>query len=200
MDPDPYKEYQKQLDYKEYVQLRYDNPIDLTSEAEENDSVRMFANILFNKSERNLGSDLHGLLMDSDTEVADIFCMVVELFLYGFDIITKGTEIFQLIDSTDDLVYKMKNYFKSAGISLTVDEVFDDTNVNLYRDRDDYYCQITSKPPLFLQFNSDWNVLGYRLLTNRKFQFDTTTPLNKFKTFFINKYRRIFILSFSLIN
>lgn len=207
MDLDPNKIYKKQLEYEEYVQTRYANPVDLTLETgigtstDPNDCVRIFAEILFGKSERNLGSDLHGLFMDLDTEPVDIFCMQIELFLYGFDIITKKKlDIFNLIDSTDDLVYKLKNYFKSTGIIVTVDEVFENININLYRDRNDYYCQITSKPPEFLRFGSDWYVLDYRILVNRKFKFDATTKLNKFRAFFINKEKRIFLLNFDLVN
>lgn len=204
MDRNPYKELQKQLDYAEYVTNQYNNPVDLTLQMEnenENDSVRLLAETIFSKSERHVLSQNFGILMNEDAEPADMFCMILELFLYGFDIISGKKSILNLIDSTDDFVYKMKTYLKSIGIKLTVYEIFDeDVNINLYRDRDDYYCNVTSKPPDFLHNTGGWHVLDYRILNNRKFKFDGTTPLVDFKAFFINRSKRICTVSFDLIN
>lgn len=203
MDLDPYTQYKKQLEYEAYVKSQYDNYVDLGEEVEENnlnDSIRIFAESLFRKSEMNARQDLTGVLTDTDTGTVDIFCILLELFLYGHNIITNTqSNIFDLVDSTDDLIYKIRVYFKSCGFTITVDEVFDlDLNINLYRDRDDYYCQITSMPPDFLISPDGWFVLDYRLILNRKFVFNSQTPLNAFKSFFINKNRQIFIISFDL--
>ena len=203
MDSDPYALYKKQLEYEAYVKSQMANYTDLTPDLDQdpNDSIKEFAKSFFGKSERNTRQDLTGILMDEQTDVADIFCILLELFLYGFNIITDNKSvIFDLTDSTDDLIYKMRVYFKSCGFTIKLDEIFDfDINVNLYRDRSDYYCQITSMPPEFLINPDGWFVLDYRLILNRKFEFDIRTGLNVFKAFYINKERRIFIISFDFV-
>jgi len=203
MDPNPYTQYKKQLEYEAYVKSQLANYTDLTpdDQTDPNDSIRAFAESLFDKSEKNIRQDLTGLLMDEETDVATIFCTLLELFLYGHNIIVDDQiTIFDLTDSTDDLIYKIRVYFKSCGFTIKLDEIFDDDfNINLYRDRDDYYCQITSKPPEFLINPDGWFVLDYRLILNRKFEFDIKTALNTFNAFFINKERRIFIISFDFI-
>ena len=202
MDLDPNDLYRRQQEHEAYVQRQKDNYVDLSEGLDDpNESVKLFAGHLFNKDYRYLSKDMCGLLLDiTKTPVADIFCILLELFLYGFDIKTKQSKtIFDLTESTDDLIYDLRPYIKSIGFILTVDEIFDDVNINLYRDRDDYYCQVARKPPPFMDFSLEkWNVLDYRLIPNRKFEYDNQTGLTAFNAFFINKQKRIFIISFGI--
>jgi hypothetical protein len=203
MDLDPNELYRRQQEHEAYVQKQKDNHIDLSEGLDNpNESVRLFAEHLFNKDYRYLSKDMCGMLLDiTETPVADIFCILLELFLYGFDIKTKKLKtVFDLTESTDDLIYDLRPYIKSIGFILKIEELFDeDTNVNLYRDRDDYYCQIARKPPPFMDFSIDkWNVLDYRLIPNRKFEFSVLTGLTGFSAFFINKEKRIFIVKFNI--
>lgn len=122
---------------------------------------------------------------------------IIVLCTYQSSFLLKSHK-FDLVDSTDDLIFSIRSYLKSCGFTIKVDEVFDENlNINLYRDRNDYYCQITEKPPIFLNFSEDpWHILDYRLILNRKFDFNIRTPISTFRAFFINKQKSIFIVSF----
>lgn len=214
-------EYKKQLEFYEYLQKQRENYVDLGEpktnqlnqsvkpedseqqiESEQLDPVVQFAHILFNKQKSKLNEDLSGILIDETMEVADVFCMLVELVLHGLDILTNSVnQIFDLKESTDDIIYVIKQYLKSSGFDLEVHEDFMelDQSINLYRDRSDYYCQITARPPEFLCYPG-WYVLNYRLIDNPKFDFDDNTPLDKFRAFFISKQKKIFVFNFKFAN
>ena len=198
---DPYSNYKKQLEYYEYFEKQRENYTDLAQEANPNDSVVQFANILFDKSKNNLDQDLSGILVDETMELADIFCMLVELVLHGLCILSDGKgNIRDLKESTDDIVYVIKSYLKSAGFDMEFHEDYiEEEKINLYRDKDDYYCQIVDKPPPFLCYPG-WYVLNYRLINNKKFKFTSITPLEKFRAFFISKNKKIFTVNFKYAN
>lgn len=199
MDSGPEIQYKKQLEYEAYIESQKSTHVDIAKYVDNpNDSIKVLAEVLFSKSEDKLKDNLTGILMES-AEVADVFCMLLELFLYGYGILVEEKyTIFDLVDSTDDLIFSIRSYLKSCGFTIKVDEVFDENlNINLYRDRNDYYCQITEKPPIFLNFSEDpWHILDYRLILNRKFDFNIRTPISTFRAFFINKQKSIFIVSF----
>jgi hypothetical protein len=193
-----YAQYKKQLEFDQYVAGQRENFTDLSEGlADPNESVKIFAEILFNKNRDNLTDDLSGILIDESMENADIFCMLLELVLCGVDRLTHQTaNILDLTDQTDELVYDVKAYFKSIGFNIKIKEQFIELDqINLYRDRDDYYCQITSRPPPFL-CHPGWYVLNYRLINNPKFKFDQTTPIENFKAFFISKSKQVFVIGF----
>lgn len=203
MDPNPDELYKRQLEYEEYIRTQKNNNVDLTKlvdpDINPNDSIKALAEFIFNKNENNLKDNLTGILLEGGHDTVDVFCMLLELFLYGYDVLVDSQyDIFDLVTSTDDLVFSIRSYLKSTGFDMKMDEVFDeDININLYRDRDDYYCKIGSMPPDFLGKVIDpWDVLDYRLITNRKFIYDTKTSLSTYKAYFINKQKRIFIVSF----
>ncbi len=194
---DPYSQYKKQLEYYEYFEKQRQNYTDLSiGQIDQNNSILQFAKILFNKSENNLQQDLSGILIDNNMDTADIFCMLVELILFGLDILTKSKyTVFDLEDSTDEIVYKIKRYLKSSGFDMEVHEYLMDDNIILYRDRDDYYCEIVPKLPSFLCYDG-WYILNYHLINNKRFVFTCTTTLDKFKAFFITKQNKIFNITF----
>ena len=199
---DPYAIYKKQLEYYEYFEKQKENYTDLTGDENPNSSVKQFAEILFRKKGSNLTYDLSGILFDETMEVADVFCVLVELVLYGLDIITNSaSDIFALEESGNEIVNLIRSYLKSTGFDIIIKEEFlDDSpemqeNINLYRDRTDYYCQIVKKPPPFLCFEG-WYVLNYRLINNRKYIFNNSTPLDNFKAFFITNSKKIFTVNF----
>jgi hypothetical protein len=200
MDLDPHKQYQKQLEYEAYIKSQMKNHINLAQYVDNpNDSVKIFAEILFSRSEKNLPYEKPGLLMDEGTETVDIFCVLLELFLYGHDVLVDSKSTVFDLTGFDDLVDRINIYFRSMGFKIKLEENWEDVNINLYRDRFDYYCQITSKPPEFLMGTNSWYVLDYRLLLNRKFVFGAQTPLNTFQAFYVNKEKRIFLISFELV-
>lgn len=206
-------QYDKQKEYYEYVQKQKENYTDLTSmeppmksETESggsdcNDSIKKFAEILFSKNEKDLGNDISALILEEDMEGVDLFCMLIELVLYGLDILTEGSAtIFNIKDEFDEMIDVIRKYLKkNIGIDMELKEEFvEPDEINLYRDKDNYYCQITQKPPPFLCYPG-WYIMDYRFLTNQKFIFNSGTALNNFEAFFISK-RRIFTIKFKFLS
>ncbi len=197
------KQYEKQVEYYEYFEHQKENYIDLSlNEDDPNNSVVKLAKILFDKPAQNLREDLVGIFIDDNMENADIFCMLVEMVLYGLNILSRGDyTIFDLSEPDDDIIFTIKSYLNSMGFDMRIDQDFVDDIDNttcLYRDRKDYYCEIVNKPPKYLCPSQDWYVLNYRMILNKKFNFFTTTPLDVFRLFFISKENKIFVLSFSV--
>ena len=192
---DNYSHYKKQLEYYEYLERQRENPVDLTKE---NEGIRQFADVLFNKSRNNLDKDLSGIIFDGNDTI-DMFCMLVELVLYGIDILTNGEHnLFELKESDDNMVEMLRSYFKSTGFDINVDEeIIEAEDINLYRDRTDYYCQITKRPPDFLCMKG-WYVLKYRIIDNKKYSFDRLTSLDKFKAYFVSNQKKVFVFNFKL--
>ena len=124
-------EYKKQLQYYEYFENQRKNYIDLsTGQADINNSVVELAKILFDKSSQSLCEDLTGIFIDNTMETADIFCMLVELVLYGLNILTLGdSTVFELCETTDDIVFNIKSYLKSMGFDMKVEQDYADDDV-----------------------------------------------------------------------
>lgn len=192
---DPYSTYNKQLEHYEYVQKQKDNSIDLTSQ--QNDSVKTLAEMLFNKRVQNLENNLSGLILDQSMCQDDLFCMLTELFLYGFDILKGGSDIFSMNNPVEEIEI-VRPYLKSCGFDINVLEDFSSESVNLYRDRSDYFYQIVKKPPPSLCFHG-WYVLGYRLIENRKYIFNNNIPFESLKSFFISKDKKIYTINFRIV-
>lgn len=195
---DPYSSHKKQLEYYEYCEKQRENYIDLTRfQDNANNSIKLFAKILFSKSKNNLDQNLTGTLIEEGMDILDLFCALVELVLYGYDILT-GNNILDLEECADDIIYTIKTYLRSCGFDVDFNEDFvgDVTNdACLYRDRTDYYCEILPKPPSYLCWKG-WYVLDYRLIYNENFSVKSTTPLECFKAFFISHQKRIFVMKF----
>lgn len=196
---DFHEQYQKQIKYYEYLQKQLENYTDLSKNVENtNDSIVLLANILFNKLKTSLDHDLMGLLVDESMDTADIFCMLLELVLYGMDILTDGKTFFDIQASTDDIIYTIKYYLRSVGFDMEVHEIFtDDEDLTLYRDRDDYYCEVLAKPTSFL--GNGWYVLSYIIIYNNKFVIQDVNNLLNYKAFFITN-NTIFTINFKYFN
>lgn len=194
---DPYSRQQQEINHYEYVENQRENYTDLTSHG--NDSIKMFADVLFSKSIDDLPKDLTGILFDESMEMVNIHGALTELFLMGYDWLS-NSELFDLKTSYDDIIFDLNKYFNLIGVKIVVNEVFDFTenypltSVNLYRDRDDYFCEITRKPPPFLQPDGFY-VNEYRIITNGKFDFQNKS-IEKFIIFFISKNKTIFRIHF----
>ena len=194
---DPYSQHNKQLEFYKYYETQRENYCDLTVHQDENNkTIKKLAKILFGKYKNSLDQKLTRLLFDDGMEIADLFCMLIELLVYGFDILAKKN-IMDIEECTDDIIYTIKYYFISAGFDLYVSEDFimNTDDITLYRDRNDYYCEILAKPPQYLCLKG-WYVLNNRLIDNKQFRINMTTPLEHFKAFFISKQKRIFTIKF----
>ncbi|MEM0354153.1 MAG: hypothetical protein QXW79_01090 [Thermoplasmata archaeon] len=194
---DPGKKYQEEIKYYEYVENQRKNYIDLTHQENPNDSIKQLAYILFNKPVDKLDHELTGILLDEEMETSDIFCMLVELVLYGLDILTGGRDqIFSLNDPTDDGVYLIKSYLKSAGFDMNIQEdIFCNRN-SLQNSSNDYYCEIINETS---SCNEDWHVLNYRIRINGQFRFTKNTPLEKFGALFTSSNNKKFIVKFKYV-
>lgn len=195
---DPYSQYKQQLEYFKYFEKQRENYIDLSKgQIDPNNSVYELAKILFNKPEKKLQDDLVSILIDENMDTEDIFCMLLELVLYGINILTKEKcTIFDIEYSFDDLVYQIRNYLKSMNIDAELHEIFtNDNDVTLYRDKNDCYCEIVIKPPPYL-CTKGWYVLNYRIINNKNFEYTGSKQLEKYKAFFISKQNKIFTINF----
>uniref|UniRef100_A0A6C0LQM1 Uncharacterized protein n=1 Tax=viral metagenome TaxID=1070528 RepID=A0A6C0LQM1_9ZZZZ len=192
-------DYSKQLEYYNYVKNQKENYIDLTKGLEStNDSIYLLANRIFNQKLNNLDSNLSYIFID-DMEVADLFCALIELTLYGLNILIDGAQIFNLHDITDDIINVIKSYLKSTGFKMNINEIETDELNNLYGDNNDYYCRIMNKPQSFLHEHKNWVILDYHILVNPKFNFTSHTKLENFVAFFMNKDNKIFTITYNFL-
>jgi hypothetical protein len=124
------------------------------------------------------------LLTDSGMlESEDIFQIILEITLYGIEVVNDAISIFQLTDNNDDFIYLIKRYTESLGFKLTItmDELPDD-----FRSATDYYCEIVDKIPDFLDTNPNKWVIGdkYQIRQNSLCMYEPNMPLNNFKAIF----------------
>jgi hypothetical protein len=195
---DPHLQYKKQMEYYQYIERQRQNYIDLSKGGDPNDSVIQLASILFNKNIKNLDSDLIGIILDESMDVADLFCMLIELVLHGLHILTNNNiSIFDLDDPYCELIGTMRSYLRSIGIDMIIREELTDEQ-STYRDGDNYYCELvpkTSIPPN----NIGWQVLDYFLIYNFRFKHTQNAPLETFNLFFVTKQNRLFVVKFKII-
>lgn len=138
-------------------------------------------------------------------ELLDTFCMLLELFLYGFDILTKNEQtIFDLNSSIDDIIYVIKDYFKSAGFDIFIHEEISlewpPLDSITLCSKTNYYCKILSKSSTDLYNHTGWCVLNYKLVNNPNFQEDKITNLDNIKACLISKQNRLFTINFQFFN
>lgn len=178
--------YQKQLEYYQYVERQRSNYIDLT--VEQNDSIKSLARHIFSKATRNLNRDLTGVLLDESMDIADLYCALLELMLYGLDMLA-GVKLFDLMNVYDDIVFTLRDYFKTMGFDVVMDEV---AEVG-----EDGYCVIVDN----LLNDRGWIVLDYYWMkVNQLFVFDRATPLEKFKAYVVTREGKVFVVSFKFVD
>lgn len=188
---DPYSVYAKQLEYYEYVQKQMSNPVNLTNTAQSS-TIRLMAERIFSKTDTT--ANLYGILTDETLDAADIFGILVELVLYGLDILTKQQiKIFDIKESTDDIIFKIKRYLKSLGFDMKFhEEVMFETKINVFRDRTDWFYEIAPKPTLnWWCPPADWYVLNYRLIPNKLFDIINNSELSNYKAFYISSENKV---------
>ncbi|AAV50728.1 hypothetical protein [Niemeyer virus] len=159
--------FDKQCEYYKNIENRRNNPIDLSKLDNPDNFVEIVANHVFSINENKLTDNLTQLLFDGETDIEGIFCVYLELILYGINILTNNTSsVFDLDNIENELIDKIQKYLGSCGIKMIVREELVD-NIFMFRDKSSHYCEIVPKPPSFLCVN-DWFVLNYRLITNVK--------------------------------
>ena len=189
---DPYREYKKQTEYDEYVENQICNAVDITDEPYQ---IAVLAQSIFTKSVHSLDNNLTGLLLDESMDQLDIHAMLIELILYGWNIINTKS-IFESEYFSYDTVELIKKYLKSCNIEMTVDEIPVISDIKLYLNESDYYCEILPKSPS--QFGkNEWCVLNYRMNINPKFIREANDNLDKYYSIIIINNDKIFSIKFN---
>ncbi len=189
---DPYREYKKQTEYNEYVENQMDNAVDITDDP---DQVAILAQSIFTKSVHSLDNNLTGLLLDESMDQLDIHAMLIEIILYGWNIINVKS-IFETEYFSYDTVELIKKYLKSCNIEMIVDEIPFINDINLYRNESDYYCEILPKSPSHFGKN-EWCVLNYRMNINPKFIREANDNLDKYYSIIAINNDKIFSIKFN---
>lgn len=151
------------------------------------ETTQVFSEFLFNIPLKNLLNMNFRIKHQSDMTTTDYFCILIEVMLYGVEILSrrKSLRIFDLTSTDNALVYNIKSYFQSIGIVAKIDAIeFDEPNA-LYRDRDDYYCEIVPKPPNYLMLDG-WYVGENRLVINRNIDINNLTFQQHYAFFIAN--------------
>jgi hypothetical protein len=152
---DPFSTLQKEIEKLKYIDSQKENYTDLTSYGDK--SIFEFSKILFSKNIKDLDVNLSEILFDENAEYLDIFCTILEIILYGVDILTDSkNSIFDLRNCNDSLIDKIKKYMKSTGYNIIISEENSST---------DYYCEIVPK-----KNNQGWCVLNYQIKINSDFK------------------------------
>lgn len=170
----------------------------ITNDSITNDSNRLLAEIIFSKKPMDVKFEQYQTIFDEDSQSADVFCAMLEFILYGINILSESQlNIFMLDSTTNDSIYLIQNYLKPMNLTMCIEEISGDdpSKINLFRDRKDFYCEITEKPPSFLCFPG-WYILDYRFILNNKFDFDVNTKLDVFKAVFVTKEKKVFMINF----
>lgn len=199
MEMNPYDIYKKQQEYEEYIENQVKAAVELVDEVEEgcdqNDTVRLFAEHLFRKDLRYIKSDFCGMLLDDDTDITDIFHIMIELLLYGYNILNPNSQIFDIERSYDDIIYdKLRPYFKSIGIVIEFNEQIS-SDLRSYQEKDDLYCMIIKNED---NRKTGWDILGYNLFLNEKFTYDHSTTLSNYNAVFKANNNNIFYINFKI--
>lgn len=196
---EPLEQYKQQLEYEKYVKSQQKNYTDLSNNlVNPNDSIKLLAEYVFTKKEQNLGTEMCGIILNDDMEIVDVFCIVLELFLYGYGILTNGDDIFNINETYDDIIYKINDYLKICKFKICVDEIYSgNIDVDDIIDHHGYYCEI-------FKIDDDdygdnyWGVLDYEIDLNPEFTGDGKL-LGDYKAVFVNKDDKLFILKFVML-
>lgn len=162
----------------------------------ENDFSRIFADKLFRSKLYELTQYRMMILLEDGMEVIDLFCILLEIFLYGWDILSDSkNSIFDLQDIFDDIVIEINSYLKMIGYEVYLEQLFDDQIA--------YYCQIYKSDDInshdYISLTTPWNPLSYYIVNNIKAIYHTHTPLKDIYAIFkINQ--KVYQISFDFKN
>jgi hypothetical protein len=152
---------------------------------EKNDGIRLVAEHIFNKSKND--SEVYGFLSE-DMDILDIFCMFIELVLYGINIL-QYKSLFEITDEYDPIINDLNDYLKKTGIRLVITEQLTfGEDIELFNERQDYMFQILPKPSDYLMKNA-WTVLNYRIIENKNSD-------NEISAIFYSHERKVYKLHF----
>lgn len=167
-----------------------------------NNLIEKLANIIFDKNGNISNNKITELLFDEQMDSADIFSLLIELILYGLYIVSNGEyTIFDLECDDNKIIDILNKGLNTIGFNMIINEERDilayGSDSCLYRDRNDYYCEIVPKPPNIFCFLNDWIIMDYRIIHNKNFYLSRDTNINNLNVFFISKQNKIFLINFT---
>lgn len=160
------------------------NCVDLSGS---DNAVKEFAQMLFTDTlTKRIPVENDGyrfrLLMDNQMDIADVFCMLLTMVLYGVQILTQSNHtIFHLSNVNDCLIDTLNQYLIKIGFTLHIYEMTADTRTQMF-------ATILTKQ------NDD---LPYTILHNPNFHYQKNTPLTQFKAYF-QTISIVFVVYFSI--
>ena len=150
--------------------------------SKEDNCAQKFAQILFGRPIEQLDSQYSYLILDEDMDVDDLFCMLIEILIYGIEILYGELDIFQLESDDHPVVQKLALYFLSCGFRLIVETSED----NLY-----YFCEIFPA-----NREASWKIGNYALVENGNFAYYPNMRLELLRLRLVNHQGRVFYISF----
>lgn len=204
----------KLIKREQYIESCKDNATDLSVGLKDgcaNDSIRIFAETLFSKDPSFFDNNIYGIMLESESNGDDIFCMLIELVLFGLDILNGGiATIFDLVNADDAedaectselacIINIMNIYLKNIGYKMNMSP-YNEQNARSYRDKDDWFCEIVKKPSKYFCYDSDWCILNYRIMCNNRFKYSLNTFICDYSAIFMTTGGCIYKVSFTNSN
>src|ERR1700747_1846218 len=135
--------FKSEKEYAEYLKNQYENAEEL--------ETKDIAMKIFDTNNPNYKEQIFSLLNNNNFEQIDIFNIMLEITLYGFQYIPilnkyKKT-IFDIITDNDEVIDLINRYVKTIGYKLIVTQImeYDNEKPNDYKTWADYYCEINEK-------------------------------------------------------
>lgn len=189
-----YMMWRNENEYYEYVQSQMENYTDLTTDTD--NSAKKMATILFSQDVNVLKENISRIIPSEGMDIQDLFCMLIEILLYGIDMKTGGEyTLMDMDDSSTEIIDKISEYFKSIGFKISMEKK-DNMDISEYRNTDDYYCEITDLPISLIGKNS-WCVLRYMIIYNHMCNIEK--DINKMKTLFVTSDKKIYTIQFEIL-
>lgn len=173
------REFKDNVEYWNYVENQRENCVDLTN----GDSAKELAQHLFSQDYDTLDKYLTRIIVD-DMDASDLFCFLIEVLLYGIDIITHNNHT--IIDFDDDSIEYMNiisKYMSSMGFKV---------NINKDNNRTRGHCVITNHKDY-----SDWHVLDYAIVVDPSL--DNTCNISDMEALFVNHKRDVYVVRFEIV-
>ena len=93
--------------------------VDLIPETGENSDIRNLAELIFSVPPGQLDNIENKIDVDQSMDVLDLYCLILDIILFGVDILTNGSfQIFDIDDTSCDMIKLVSKYVKSMGFNM----------------------------------------------------------------------------------
>lgn len=182
-------DYKNNLNNYNYIESQRNNYNDLTEYA---NPIFELANILFSKSIKEMETNKCGILLDSSMKTHDICSMLIELVIYGLNILSyENADIFELLDIDDNMIRLLNVYLHNIGFKMKISL----TDIN-YLTFEDYYCMLKKND---IHENKENVLNNYKFIYNSDFIHTNKLNLDMYKIIFEANNKNIFVISFDCL-